>query len=78
MTIGIVLIFKGEFFDVISLCVTSISNSGIAFGEFSNHEGIASLNWFLKLVLSAVMFLGRFEILVPLYFMSLRGYRFAG
>jgi trk system potassium uptake protein TrkH len=77
ITIGIVLIFKGEFFDVISLCVTSISNSGIAFGEFNSNEGIASLNWFLKLLLSAVMFLGRFEILLPLYFFSIRGYRFA-
>jgi trk system potassium uptake protein TrkH len=78
ITIGIVLIFKGELFDVISLCVTSISNSGIAFGEFNGNEGISSLNWFLKLLLSAVMFLGRFEILLPLYFFSIRGYRFAG
>jgi trk system potassium uptake protein TrkH len=78
ITIGIVLIFKGEMFDVISLCVTSISNSGMAFGEFQSHEGIASLNWFVKLLLSGVMFLGRFEVLLPLYFLSFRGYRFAG
>lgn len=78
ITIGIVLVFKGELFDVISLCATSISNSGIAFGEFSGPEGIASLNWFLKILLSGVMFLGRFEVLLPLYFFSLRGYRYAG
>jgi Trk-type K+ transport system membrane component len=73
-----VLIFKGEMFDVISLCVTSIANSGMAYGEFGTPEGIASLNWFIKLVMSLIMLLGRFEILLPLYFLSLRSHRFGG
>ncbi|MGA1873450.1 MAG: potassium transporter TrkG, partial [Thermoplasmatota archaeon] len=34
LSIGVVLVFKGDMFAVISLCVTSISNSGMAFGEF--------------------------------------------
>ena len=60
------------------LCVTSVSNSGMAFGEFSTPGGISSLNWFLKLTLSLIMILGRFEILLPLYIITLRGRRFTG
>jgi trk system potassium uptake protein TrkH len=78
ITIGIVLIFKGNIFDVMSLCVTSLANSGMAFGEFSTPEGISSLNWFLKLLLTFIMLLGRFEILLPLYFISFRSHRFGG
>ncbi|MBN1390484.1 MAG: TrkH family potassium uptake protein [Candidatus Thermoplasmatota archaeon] len=78
LSIATVLMFKGDLFDVISLSVTSVSNSGIAFGEFGTPEGITSLNWFVKLVLSGIMFLGRFEVLLPLFFLSMRGSRFTG
>ncbi|MFW3147064.1 MAG: TrkH family potassium uptake protein [Thermoplasmatota archaeon] len=78
ISIMFVLIFKGPLFDVISLCVTSLSNSGMAFGQFSVPEGIESLNWAVKLMLILVMLLGRFEILLPLYIMSPGSYRFNG
>lgn len=78
VSIGTMLVFNGNIVDVISICVTSISNSGIAFGEFASPEGISSLNWFLKIVLSGTMLLGRFEVLLPLYFLSMRGTRFRG
>ncbi|MGA1793010.1 MAG: TrkH family potassium uptake protein [Thermoplasmatota archaeon] len=78
ISIGLILIFRGDMFSVISLCVTSIANSGIAFGEYADPGGIASLNAFVKLVLVSIMFLGRFEVLLPLYFLSMRGARFTG
>jgi trk system potassium uptake protein TrkH len=78
VSMGILLLFHGNIFETLSLSVTSISNSGIAFGTFSTVEGISSLNWFEKMVLFVIMFLGRFEVLLPLYVLSLRGRRFTG
>jgi len=78
ITMLVVLMFRGDLFNVMSLCVTTVSNSGMAFGEFSTPEGISSLNWFVKLVLSVTMLLGRFEILLPLYVLTLRGLKYDG
>lgn len=78
VTICFILIFKDGLFDVISLSVTTITNSGLAFGPFSGPDGIASLNWAVKSLLFLTMFLGRFEILVPIYFLSPGSYRFTG
>ncbi len=78
VSISLILLFHGDLFESFTLCVTSISNSGIAFGTFSTAEGISSLNWFLKVVLMVIMVLGRFEILLPLYVMTLRGRSFTG
>lgn len=78
ISMGILLLFHGNLFETLSLSVTSISNSGIAFGTFSTVEGISSLNWFEKSLLLVIMFLGRFEVLLPLYVLSLRGRRFTG
>jgi trk system potassium uptake protein TrkH len=72
------LIFHEGIMDVISLSVTAISNGGIAYGQFSGPEGISSLNWAPKLLLVLVMFLGRFDFLLPLYFLTPRTYRFSG
>jgi trk system potassium uptake protein TrkH len=75
---GLLLMFHGDLFEALTLCATSISNSGMAFGVFSTADGIESLNWFVKLVLVLIMILGRFEVLLPLYVLSLRGRRFTG
>jgi len=50
----------------------------MVFGSFSTVEGISSLNWFVKAMLTVIMVLGRFEILLPLYILSMRGRRFTG
>ncbi|RLF68271.1 MAG: hypothetical protein DRN57_04565 [Thermoplasmata archaeon] len=78
ISMTVLLLFADDMFDALSLCVTSLSNSGMAFGIYSTAEGIAGLNWFVKLVLALMMLLGRFEILLPLYVLSLRGKRFTG
>ena len=78
LSIGVLLLFHGDIFEAISLSVTSVSNSGMAFGKFATVEGISSLNWFVKILLSIIMLLGRFEILLPLYMLSLRGRKFTG
>lgn len=78
LTIGFILVFRGGLFDVISLSVTSLTNTGMAFGDFAHAQGISSLNWAVKSLLCMVMFLGRFEILVPIYMLSPGSYRFNG
>ncbi len=78
LSICVLLLFHGDIFEAISLGVTSVSNSGMAFGAFATVEGISSLNWFVKILLSIIMLLGRFEILLPLYIFSLRGRKFTG
>jgi trk system potassium uptake protein TrkH len=78
ITIIMVLMFRGDLFNTMSLCVTAVSNSGMAFGEFATPEGISSLNWFVKLGLSGTMLLGRFEILLPLYVLTMRSVRYDG
>ena len=78
VTTLISLMFEGDIFPTISLCVTSLTNSGIAFGRFAEIEGIASLKPLMKTMLLSIMFLGRFEILLPLYLMSPRTFTFNG
>ncbi|MEA3559119.1 MAG: potassium transporter TrkG [Candidatus Thermoplasmatota archaeon] len=77
-TICFILVFHEGLFDVISLSVTSVTNAGLAFGPFAGPDGINSLNWAVKSLLFLTMFLGRFEILVPIYFLSPGSYRFTG
>jgi trk system potassium uptake protein TrkH len=76
-SVMILLMFHGNILDVISLCVTSISNGGIAYGDFSSPEGISAINWAVKSLLMLVMFLGRFDILLPLFFITPRSYTFS-
>lgn len=78
ITMGIILMFHDDIFEALALCITSVTNTGMVFGAFSTVDGISSLNWFLKSVLSIIMLLGRFEILLPLYILSMRGRRFTG
>jgi trk system potassium uptake protein TrkH len=78
ITIGLLLLFHDDIFESLGLCITAVSNSGMAFGTFSTTEGISSLNWFVKVVLTIIMVLGRFEILLPLYILTLRGRKFTG
>lgn len=72
------LIFKGDILSVISICVTAVSNSGIAFGEFAGPDGVESIGYVPKIILLLVMFLGRFDIMLPLFFLSPGSYRFNG
>jgi len=78
ISVGLLLIFHEDIFEALALCITTISNSGMVFGSFSTVEGISSLNWFVKAMLTVIMVLGRFEILLPLYILSMRGRRFTG
>lgn len=78
LSVGFTLLFEGDILSSISLCVTAITNSGIAFGGFSEVSGIAGINDLLKFMLVLVMFLGRFEVLLPLYLFSPRSYTFNG
>ena len=78
VSILFLLIFNDGLMDVISLAVTAISNGGIAYGPFSGPEGISSLNWASKLLLILVMYIGRFDLLLPIYFLSPRTYTFNG
>jgi trk system potassium uptake protein TrkH len=73
-----VLIFQGDIMAVISICVTAVSNSGMAFGEFANPQGVESIGTVPKVILLLVMLLGRFDIMLPLFFLSPGSYRFNG
>ena len=75
---GVLMIFGGSIFSMLSLSITAITNSGIAFGDLSTLQGIAALNPMEQVIVMVVMFLGRFEVLLPLYLMRWRSYTFKG
>jgi len=75
---GVLIVFGGDIFELLSLSITSMTNSGIAFGEYSTTAGIASLNPVQSTAVILVMFLGRFEVLLPLYLLRWRSYTFNG
>ncbi|MDG6225478.1 MAG: potassium transporter TrkG [Candidatus Thermoplasmatota archaeon] len=78
ITALIILAFEGgDIFSVMSLIVTTISNTGLCFGTYSTVEGISALNPLLKIALSVVMFIGRFELLLPLHLLAYRAYSFS-
>ncbi len=78
LMMAVTLLFESGFMEVLSLCSAAVSNTGMAFGRFSGPEGIMALPWAVKLVLSGGMLLGRLEILLPIYLLSPRSYRFNG
>lgn len=67
----------GDIFSVMSLIVTAITNTGLCFGTYSTVEGISALNPLLKILLSIVMFIGRFEVLLPLHLLAYGAYSFS-
>lgn len=68
----------GDIFSILSLIVTAISNTGLCFGTYSTVEGISALNPLLKIILSIVMFIGRFEVLLPLHLLAHGAHSFSG
>ncbi len=78
LMMAITLLFEGGFMEVLSLCSAAVSNTGMAFGSFSGPDGISTLPWLVKIVLMGGMLFGRLEILLPIYLLSPRSYRFNG
>jgi len=66
------LLFGSDLFEALSLVISSVTNTGMAFGTLGTAAGINGLGPFPKLTLVMIMFLGRFEIILPLYYINRR------
>lgn len=72
LVVGAVFItmFGYDILDAFGLSICSIANGGLAFGNYGPSATLADLNPFVKLIMIALMWIGRLEVMIALVYFT--------